>query len=317
MTTPKNRERVLIAVGGNALFDKERNINVCKEQVQIVCGKIIDVVKQGYQPVMTFGNGPQVGNFLDMVETSARIYGKRITMDVCVSWTQGEIGYLLSQELTRVFQTNNLDENVIAVNTRIEVDPSDPAFENPSKPVGRFLDMEDAEKLFQERGWVIGPDSNRGYRRMVPSPKPMKVLELQALKNLIDAGTITLCGGGGGIPVHMKDDQYVGIEAVIDKDYTSCLLAKDLGIENVIICTEVENVYLNFGEPEQKALRRLSLSEAKQYLDEGHFGKGSMGPKVAALIDYVEHGGKRAFITSLDKVQEALNGDAGTEIYAD
>jgi carbamate kinase len=164
---------------------------------------------------------------------------------------------------------------------------------------------------------VVGPDANRGYRRLVPSPMPLRIVEADAIGELIRQQVITLCCGGGGIPVYRKDGVFQGIEAVIDKDFTSCLLAKTLQIENLIICTEVENVYLNFGKPDQTALRRLTLAEAEKYQAEGHFGAGSMGPKVAAMIDYVKHGGKRAFITSLEKVIGALSGEAGTEIHAD
>lgn len=308
-------EKVLIAIGGNALYDKEKGSTIDWEMAQQVCRHIIDVIKMGYQPVITFGNGPQVGNLLDMVETYVRAASDPIGLDDCVSWTQGGIGYGLALELNRQFEAEGIKNTVIAVNTMVEVDPNDPAFEKPSKPVGKFISIDEAQRLFEERGWVIGPDANRGYRRMVPSPKPLKIREADAIKTLIDAGYITLCGGGGGIPLGKVDSVTRGIDAVIDKDFTSCLIAKTIGIENVIICTEVENVYLNFGTPEQEALRQLPLEKAKQYMEEGHFAAGSMGPKVAALIDFVEHGGKRAFITSLNKVTEALAGEAGTEVH--
>ncbi len=310
-------ESVLIAIGGNALYDKKSGNNLCPSMVSEVCCRIVEVYQQGYLPVITFGNGPQVGNLLDMAETSARMFETPITLDTCVSWTQGEIGYWLTRELTRQLLEKGIQKPVMAVNTLVEVNPDDPAFQKPSKPVGRFISAEEAQRLYEERGWIIGPDANRGYRRMVPSPRPLRILEADPVRNLIDNGFITLCCGGGGIPVYLKDGVFQGIEAVIDKDFTSCLLAKTLKIENLIICTEVENVYLNFGKPDQTALRRLSLSEAEQYQSEGHFGAGSMGPKVAAMIDYVHHGGKRAFITSLEKVVEALAGKAGTEIHAD
>lgn len=310
-------EAVLIAVGGNALYDKANGNNVSEAMVRTVCERVMEVLALGYLPVITFGNGPQVGNLLDMAETSARLFEKPITLDTCVAWTQGEIGYALAFELTRQLKAKGLDKDkpVVAVNTSVEVDPNDPAFQKPSKPVGKFISMEEAQRLFEERGWVIGPDANRGYRRLVPSPMPIRILEADAIGAMIQQGIITLCCGGGGIPVGYQNKEFVGIEAVIDKDYTSCLIAKTLKIENVIICTEVENVYLNFGKPDQTALRRLTLSDAEQYMAEGHFSAGSMGPKVAALIDYVKQGGKRAFITSLDKLTDALQGNAGTEIY--
>lgn len=309
-------ESVLIAIGGNALYDKKSGNNLSPTMVTEVCRRIVEVVQSGYLPVITFGNGPQVGNLLDMAETSARLFETPVTLDTCVSWTQGEIGYWLTRELTKQLLEAGIQSPIMAVNTLVEVNPDDPAFQKPSKPVGKFIDAEEAQRLYEERGWIVGPDANRGYRRLVPSPRPLRILEADPIQHLIQHEFIVMCCGGGGIPVYLKDGVFQGIEAVIDKDFTSCLLAKTLNIENLIICTEVENVYLNFGKPDQMALRRLSLSEAEQYQQEGHFGAGSMGPKVAAMIDYVQHGGKRAFITSLEKVVEALAGKAGTEIHA-
>jgi carbamate kinase len=309
-------ESVLIAIGGNALYDKKSGNNLCPKMVTEVCQKIVQVYQSGYLPVITFGNGPQVGNLLDMAETSARLFETPVTLDTCVSWTQGEIGYWLTRELTKQLLEAGIEKPVMAVNTLVEVSPDDPAFQKPSKPVGRFIDADEAQRLYDERGWIVGPDANRGYRRMVPSPKPLRILEAVPIRNLIDNQFLVLCCGGGGIPVYKKDGVFQGIEAVIDKDFTSCLLAKTLKIENLIICTEVETVYLNFGQPDQKALHQLSLAEAEQYQAEGHFGAGSMGPKVSAMIDYVRHGGKRAFITSLEKTVEALAGQAGTEIHS-
>ena len=310
-------EQVLIAIGGNALYDKQENTNLSPRMLTEVCRHIVAVLQQGYLPIITFGNGPQVGNLLNMAESAVQAYGAGVTLDTCVAWTQGEIGYGLSQELHRQLRAAAIHIPVIAVNTLIEVDPADPAFAKPSKPIGQFIDMDTAQRLFEQRGWIVGPDANRGYRRLVPSPLPKKVIEADAIAALIAAGAIVLCGGGGGIPVGPDGK---GIEAVIDKDYTSCLIAKTLGIDNIVICTEVENVYLNFGQPSQKALYRISLEEARAFETEGHFSAGSMGPKVAALIDYVAQGSKagsrRAFITSLEKITEALAGHAGTEIYA-
>jgi carbamate kinase len=310
-------KRVLIAIGGNAIFDKSGGNNVHMPMIHAVCERIVEVIQQGFLPVLTFGNGPQVGNLYDMAETSARLFKEPITLDTCVSWTQGEIGYAISRELQNHLLAAGIQKPVVAVNTTVEVDPADPAFQKPSKPVGNFISPEEAKKLYQERGWIVGPDANRGYRRMVPSPKPKRILEADAIQDLISGGVITLCCGGGGIPVAIENNQIRGIEAVIDKDYTSCLLAKTLGIENLLICTEVENIYLNYGTPEQTALHRVSLQDAEKYAAEGHFSEGSMGPKVRALIDYLHHGGQRAFITSLDKAVTALSGQGGTEIYSD
>ncbi len=308
-------ESVLVAIGGNALYDKQSGDNLSTAMVTEVCTRVLEILALGYLPVVTFGNGPQVGNLLDMAETSARLFSTPVTLDTCVSWTQGEIGYWLTRELRRQLLASGNETPVMAVNTLVEVNPDDPAFAKPSKPVGKFINAEEAQLLYEQRGWIIGPDANRGYRRMVPSPRPLRILEAEPIRKLIEQGCLVLCCGGGGIPVYQKDGVLQGIEAVIDKDYTSCLLAKTLSIENLIICTEVENVYLNFGKPEQEVLRRLPLPEAERYQAEGHFGAGSMGPKMAAMIDYVHHGGKRAFITSLEKTVDALSGKAGTEIY--
>jgi carbamate kinase len=310
-------ETVLIAVGGNALYDKSSGNNLDSAQVQAVCERIAQAVQQGYLPVVTFGNGPQVGNLLDMAETSARMFKAPITLDTCVAWTQGEIGYRLQQALHNALTRLGIHRPIIAVNTTVSVNPQDPAIQKPSKPVGRFISPEEAQQLYEERGWVVGPDANRGFRRMVPSPMPLAIQEADAIRSLIQQGYIVLCCGGGGIPIQplnaQDDASYTGFEAVIDKDFTSCLLAKSIGIDHVIICTEVENVYLNFGQPNQTALHQVPLDDADRYMAEGHFSAGSMGPKVAAMIDYLKHGGKRAIITSLEKTIEALNGNAGTQ----
>jgi carbamate kinase len=312
-------ETVLIAIGGNALYDKQSGNNLSAKMVKEVCQHIVTVAQRGYFPVVTFGNGPQVGNLLDMAETSARMFPEPITLDICVSWTQGEIGYWLSRELLTQFRQHGIDFPVAAINTQVLVDPNDAAFQKPSKPVGRFISPEEASRLYEERGWVVGPDSNRGYRRMVPSPRPIAIQEADAIQRMIDGRIVPLCCGGGGIPYAWQGEgqhiEMIGVEAVIDKDFTSCLIAKTLKLDNLIICTEVDNIYLNFGTPEQRAIERLTLEEAHQYYDEGHFAAGSMGPKVLAMMDYVENGGKRAFITSIPKMMEALDGKAGTEIY--
>lgn len=310
-------EPVLIAIGGNAIYDRQSGDNLSSAHVEAVCQRVAAVCQAGYQPLITFGNGPQVGNLLDMAETSARMFSTPVTLDTCVAWTQGEIGYRLARELSRQLLAKGIHTPVIAVNTLVEVDPADIAFQNPSKPVGRFISAEEAQRLYEERGWVIGPDANRGYRRRVPSPRPLATPEGEAIRALVAQGCIVLCGGGGGIPVKRNaQGELEGIEAVIDKDFTSCMLAKQLKIPNLVICTEVEHVCLHFGTPEEKPLRQLSLTEARRYLDEGHFAAGSMGPKVAALIDYVQQGGKRAIITSLDQLAHALAGEAGTEILS-
>ena len=307
-------ETLLIAVGGNALYDKATGNNLDQQQLDVVCHRITEAVKLGFLPIVTFGNGPQVGNLLDMAETSARMFKDPVTLDTCVAWTQGEIGYRLQQTLhNHMAQAGLPPRTVVAINTTVEVDPEDPAMLAPSKPIGRFISPEEAQQLYEQRGWIIGPDANRGYRRLVPSPRPQRIVEAKAIKGLVDAGHIVLCGGGGGVPVKTTNGNLLsGVEAVIDKDFTSCLLAQTLNIDNVLICTEVEFVYLHFGKPEQQALRDVTLSEARQYMADGHFAAGSMGPKVAAMIDFLAQGGKRAMITNLDNLERALQGETGT-----
>ncbi|MEB3207129.1 MAG: carbamate kinase [Vampirovibrionales bacterium] len=320
--SPASPPRILMAIGGNALYNKQTGDNLSTDAIQAVCKHIVAVIHQGYLPVITFGNGPQVGSLLDMAETaitgvSAGPRGRTpITLDRCVAWTQGEIGYAISQTLQQLLARERLPFSVIAVNTRVEVDPLDPAFQKPTKPVGHFISPEDAQRLYEERGWIVGPDSNRGYRRLVPSPRPMAIVEAEAIGALIDSGAIVLCGGGGGIPVSTDGR---GVEAVIDKDFTSCLLAKTLSIENLLIATDVSNIYLDFGQPTQRALTRVTVSDGRRYFEAGEFAAGSMGPKVSALLDYVASApeGKpfKAWITQLSLITEAIAGKAGTEFY--
>jgi carbamate kinase len=310
-------QTVLIAVGGNAIYDRVDGNNLSSVRVAQVCRQIVKAYAQGFQPVITFGNGPQVGNLLEQAEQNTSSHKVVSSLDDCVAWTQGEIGYWLTRELLRQFAESGQIVSVIAVNTLVEVDPLDLAFRNPTKPIGRFIEAEDVDSFREQRGWFIASDANRGYRRMVPSPRPLRSPEVPAIAALIAQGVIVLCGGGGGIPVCRQDGVLNGIEAVIDKDFTSCLLAKELQIPTLVICTEIENVCLNYGTAEQQALYRLSVTDAERYQAQGQFAAGSMGPKVEALIDYIRQGGQRAIITSLDKLNEALEGEAGTEIVSD
>ena len=313
-------QRVLIAIGGNALYDKHSGVLVDTRVLETLARDLVAIIQAGYSPVITFGNGPQVGQLLDMAETSVRMFARPVTLDTCVAWTQGEIGYKLLNILQNKIWQAKLPHTVLSVQTSVVVNPDDPAFQNPTKPIGRFITPEEADQLYVERGWIIGPDSNRGYRRMVPSPKPQRVLEMAALIPLIqDPHVIPLCGGGGGVPVFIDDTGIHPIEAVVDKDYTSCVLAKSLNIPNLLICTEVDAVYLHYGQPEQVALRTVTLSEAEKYMAQGHFSAGSMGPKVAALLDYLRISDndtipiiKRAMIGSVETMLQTLLGKAGT-----
>ncbi len=305
---------VLIAVGGNALFDKEGTNNIDPRKLQVVCTQIVSVIQMGYQPVVTFGNGPQVGNLLEMAEQYTKPPAWPIPLDVCVAWTQGEIGYFLSKALYNDLQAYNVQMPVMAINTTVVVDPQDPAFINATKPVGNFFTRAQAEQMAEERGWQMKQDADRGYRRVVPSPKPQQIIEEEPIRQLVAGGCVILCGGGGGIPVAMEDGMLRGVEAVIDKDYTTCLLGKRLGIETLIICTEIDNLYLNYGTPQQEPIQTLTTKDAKRHLVDGQFPPGSMGPKIEALLDFIEQGGKSAILCKLETLKEALKGQAGTKI---
>lgn len=303
---------VLIAIGGNALFDLKDGNNIDPLKIDAVCAEIANVVALGYQPVITFGNGPQVGNLLEMTERYTLPPKWPIPLDVCVAWTQAEMGYFLTKVLINRLRSRGVVPDVVAMNTTVVVDSEDPAFWNATKPVGNFFTREDALLLSSERGWEMKEDSNRGWRRVVPSPKPLRVVEENGIRRLIEQGSLVLCGGGGGIPVIEEEGELRGVEAVIDKDYTACLLATRLGIKELVICTGVDQVCLHFGTSNQTPLSRVSLQQARQYLEEGHFPPGSMGPKVEALIGFIEHGGERAVMTRLEKLGDALSGQTGT-----
>lgn len=308
-----SRQSVLIAIGGNALFDVENGNNIDPASLSAVCGEIVKAVKLGYQPVITFGNGPQVGNLLEMSERYTMPPKWPIPLDVCVAWTQAEIGYFLTKELYNQLKKAGLSISIMEVNTTVVVDSNDPAMINPTKFVGSFFTQDEADALSDERGWQMKADSNRGYRRVVPSPKPIRIVEEDAIRMLVEGGSLILCGGGGGIPVAEEDGIMRGVEAVIDKDYTACLLAGRLGIREIVICTGVDNLFLNFGTPQAVPLSTVQIDEARAYLAQGQFPPGSMGPKVEALIRFVEQGGTRAIITRLEKLADALSGQCGTQ----
>ena len=309
--------RVLIALGGNALFDSDGGNNIDPTRLNQVCQQIVQVVEAGYQPILTFGNGPQVGQLLEMAECHTLPPKWPIPLDVCVSWTQAEIGYAITKYLHNALAEKGLTRPLVEVNTTVIVQADDPAFLNPTKPIGNFFDETMSEALAKERGWMMKEDSGRGWRRVVPSPMPRGILEQTAIQALVDSGCIVMCGGGGGIPVMFEDGYIRGVEAVIDKDFTACLLAQMLGIDDCVICTGVDYVYLNYGKPDQKQLTQVSVSEGRGYLDQGHFPPGSMGPKVHALLNFVAAGGQRAIITQLERLTDALNGQSGTRFVPD
>ena len=308
-------KRLVIALGGNALG------NSPKEQLELVkqtSSTIVDLVEEGYDVVVGHGNGPQVGMVNLAFENSHNKVGGTPEMPFpeCGAMTQGYIGYHLQQSIGKELKKRGLDKPVATVVTQVEVDKADPAFENPTKPIGSFYSKEEADKIVAETGYTFVEDAGRGYRRVVPSPKPVSIVELETVEKLVSQGCVVITVGGGGIPVISKDGWYEGTAAVIDKDRASAKLAMDLSADMLVILTAVEKVSLYFNTPEQKDLDEMSIDEAKKYIAEGHFAKGSMLPKVEACIEYVENSQNgSALITSLEKAKEALQGKTGTLIH--
>jgi len=306
---------IVVAIGGNSLIkDKEhQTVQDQKEQIERTCFHIADLIEKGFEVVITHGNGPQIG-FILFRSDVAKDKIHEVPLDSCGADTQGALGYQIQQSLDNEFRKRGITKPVVSLVTQVEVDGNDPAFRNPTKPIGQFFDKEDA-KLLKKQGWNVIEDSGRGWRRVVASPQPKKIIELDAIKTLVKNGFVVVAVGGGGIPVARNEKGYlVGRAAVIDKDLASSLLAKDIGAEKLIITTSVEKVALNFGKPDQQDLDELTISEAKKYLNEGQFPPGSMGPKIQAAIDFLEQGGEEVIITSLEKVTEALKGRTGTRM---
>jgi len=308
----------VIAIGGNSLVNKGReSIQDQYAAVTETCRHIADMIEQGWTVAIGHGNGPQVGFVLRRSEVAHRVEGlHEVPLDVCGADTQGATGYMLQQNLYNEFLARGIDKDVTTVVTQVEVDPKDSAFQNPTKPIGSFMEKDQALEKKSKEGWFVIEDAGRGWRRVVPSPLPMRVVEEPAVKGLIEMGMCVVTVGGGGIPVVADEKgKLQGIAAVIDKDYASSLLASRIGAELFVISTAVEKVALNFGKPDQKWLDRLTLAEAKAYLAEGtHFAKGSMAPKMQACIWFLERGGKHAIITNPDNISRALAGETGTHI---
>ena len=313
----QSSKRIVIALGGNAIL-KAYQKGFVEEQlknIRITCEQILDMIAKGHKIIITHGNGPQVGNLLIQQE-EAHSKVPAMPMDVCGAMSQGQIGYMLEQVLYNLLQAKGVNRDVLTIITQVMVDSEDSAFENPTKPVGPFYDMEIKEHYEKEKNYIIKevkPGNDRPFRRVVPSPNPLRILEAKALKHLIDAGTIIIASGGGGIPVAMDSKgDYHGVEAVIDKDLAGEKLAEAVIADLLLILTDVEKVFLNFGTPKQMALDLVQLEKVNAYQKEGHFSPGSMGPKVEACVRFLEFGGERAIITSLDKASSALEGKTGT-----
>jgi len=311
----------VVAIGGNSLIKDKNNISVESqyEAAKETTVHIADMIEAGWTVAVGHGNGPQVGFILRRSEIAHKVEGMHeVPLDVCGSDSQGAIGYALQQNLQNVLRKRGIKKPIATVVTQVRVDSKDPAFEHPTKPIGSFMEEDEAMQRKENQGWNVVEDSGRGWRRVVASPIPTEVIELESVKQLVNAGHIVITVGGGGIPVVMEDGELKGVAAVIDKDFASSLLAQEINADLFLISTAVEKVALNFGKPDQKQLDRMTVSEAKQYLEDGtHFAKGSMEPKIKAIIWFLENGGKQALITNPENIGRALNGETGTWIVPD
>ncbi|MCK4477048.1 carbamate kinase [Candidatus Bathyarchaeota archaeon] len=309
------RKTAVVAIGGNSLI-RDKGHQTVPDQFETTrenCKYISSMIEHGWNVVITHGNGPQVGFILLRSDLASHVL-HTVPLDSCGADTQGALGYMIQQCLYNEFEKRNIEKQAVTVITQVLVDSNDPSFQNPTKPIGSFLDKEKARKFRDELGWNVTEDAGRGWRRVVPSPRPLRIIEINAIKALVSRGFVVTAVGGGGIPVIEKDGRLVGVEAVIDKDYASALLAIDMKVDLFVISTDVEKVALNFGKPNQELLDRMTLAEAKKYYKEGHFPKGSMGPKIEAIINFLESGGTKALITNSENIERALLGKTGTLI---
>lgn len=311
-------KRLVIAIGGNSLIKDKAHMTVPDQYAaaEETMPHIVDLVEQGWDVAITHGNGPQVGFILRRSELASHELHE-VPLDFCGADTQGAIGYMLQQILHNEFHRRNITKQSVTVVTQVLVDSNDPAFTHPNKPIGSFMDQAMANRR-KEEGWHVVEDAGRGWRRVVPSPIPQRVIEARAVVNLLEDGFIVITAGGGGIPVIEKaEGNLEGVAAVIDKDRASALLCQAIDAKRFIISTSIDKVYLNFGKSNQTAIDRMTVSEAKQYMKEGHFAPGSMAPKIESVITFIENGGELAIITCPEKLALALKGKAGTHIIPD
>ena len=311
-------KRIVIALGGNAIkeWNQKGSAEEQLENLRRSCSHMMKVVRRGHHVVITHGNGPQVGNLLIQQEKSAREIPPQ-PLDVCDAMTQGQIGYMIQQTLANQLKDAGIHRNVVTLITQVIVDKEDPGFQNPTKPIGPFYSKIQKEKYGKHRGHIFQKVEMKGerYRRVVPSPDPLRIVEAKVIRDLFESGVIVIASGGGGLPVTLDGRGHIyGVEAVIDKDLAGERLAESVGADLFMILTEVSQVYLNFGKKDQQALGMLDLEEAKKYLSEGQFPAGSMGPKVEACIRFIEHGGEKTIITCLECADDALEGRGGTQI---
>lgn len=309
-------KRVVIALGGNALQSKEcpPTSEAQLDMVKKTCQHLADIKEEGYEIVIVHGNGPQVGRIV-LASEAAKDFTPPMPFDVCGAMSQGYIGYHIQQALGGELRKRGWDLPVVSLTTQVLVEENDQCFQSPTKPIGPFYSQEEAEKIAEKSGYIMKEDAGRGYRRVVASPMPVDIVEIEGIRSLFEGAVVIACGGGG-IPVVRKEDQGLeGIAAVIDKDYAAELLAEMLDADILLILTEVEKACLNFNQVDQKELNEITVEEARRYIQEGHFARGSMLPKIMAAVKFADSGvGKRVIITSLDKGLMALSGKTGTSI---
>jgi len=312
----KNHRVAVVAVGGNALIRDPQHTSLYDqyESVRLTVPHVVDLVEAGWRVVLTHGNGPQVGFLLRKSELSSAELPPA-PLDYCGSNTQGSIGYMFEVALYNEFRRRGMKNRAVALVSQTVVDRNDPGFAHPTKPVGSFMDQAAAAQHRTEDGWTVMEDSGRGWRRVVPSPAPLRIVQEHIIRLLVDRGETVIAAGGGGIPVvEEADGTLSGVEAVIDKDSASAMLASAIGADLLLISTEVEKVCLDFRKPTQRSLDTLTVAEAQKYLAEGQFGRGSMEPKIQAVLSFLAHGGQTALITNSENMKRALSGETGTRV---
>ena len=312
----ETRKLAVVAFGGNALLRPEDRGT---QEEQIARAKqaarwLAEIVRHGYKLIVVHGNGPQVGNILVQAEEASTKIPPQ-SLDVCVAQTEGSMGFLLQQAIRNRLDGIGLGGDVATILTEVEVDPADPAFKRPTKPIGPFFTRYRAEALERDLGWTMREDAGRGWRHVVPSPRPLRILNIETIQHMLNGAEVVIAAGGGGIPVvRGRDGQWRGVEAVIDKDFSSSLLASELNAEMYVVLTGVAKVAIDFEKPAQRMLDRITVAEAQRYLAEGQFPAGSMGPKIEAAIQFVTRGGKQVLITDVEHLRDALAGREGTVI---
>lgn len=312
------KKTAVLALGGNAIIQAGQKGTITEQfrNTRESLGGVVELIRQGYHLAITHGNGPQVGNLLRQQEAGEKEGIAPLPLGVLNAATEGTMGYMIEQSLQNRLHLIGIDKNVLTITAQVVVDRNDPSMLNPTKFVGStYYTKEQADELHQELGWTLKEDSGKGYRRVVPSPKPIDIIPAKTVKELVDEGQIVITVGGGGIPIYIEDNgTYEGVDAVIDKDFASALLAKMIDADLLVILTGVDKVAINYNKPDMQELDKLTVEDAKKYHSEGQFPSGSMGPKIMAAIDFIEKGGQEVLITSIERIVDAFEGKTGTRI---